>query len=790
MQIEDFVTHLKGVKKAGAGYAALCPGHDDTEQSLSINPGNDGRILLNCFVGCSTKDIVSALNLKMADLFPQKETVSFTPSKKLTVATLATDKGFTPEFLNSLGVVQKKNYVRISYYLEDGSLAARQRVRVALRAKDGSRWEKGEGSPDIYGLWKLNEARKLGFVVFVEGESDCWTLWFHGFPTMGIPGADMTKKLKFEHIKGISKIYVMREPDRGGDTFVAGLTQQLAGWKSWTGEVFEVRLSELTGSKDPNDLHKKDSDKFKDVFQKALETATPLDLPRQEVKAEKTEDAETIAQFTDLENAQRLVERHGKNIRFCHQWGKWLIWEGMRWSKDETGGIVRLAKDTVKTICAEVAGDPKTLKHATRCKNRSRIEAMIKLTESESGIYVTPQQLDSDPMLLNVRNGTIDLRTGELRPHNKADLITKIAPVEYDQCATAPVWDSYLYRIMNGNMSLINFLQRGMGYSITADVSEQVIFIPHGGGDNGKSVFLNTALGIMGDYARPTAPDLLMVKRGESHPTEVADLEGARLVTSIETEENKRLAEATVKQLTGGDRLKARFMRQDFFEFNPTHKIWLATNHKPVVKGSDYAIWKRIRLIPFSVTIPREERDKKLPMKLEAEYPGILRWVVEGCLAWQQEGLGEPEEVTKATTSYRAEMDVLANFINECCFVNPLVKVLVSNLYSTYLNWCKETGEYPLSQRVLSTRLTERGFEGIKGSKGQRFWKGIGLPARVAQVAQGGASFGLSARNEKTSLIRKENEISGDMGKSTPPNATCATPESYDAEPYTGEKRW
>ncbi|MCL6558880.1 MAG: hypothetical protein K6U74_08775, partial [Firmicutes bacterium] len=280
MQLDEFLVRLDGVKKSGAQYTALCPAHNDTEQSLSVKQGDDGRILLNCFVGCDVENIVGALGLKLADLFPRNEfAISATStSPRLTVEALAADKGLPVEFLESLGVTQSKNHVQITYLLEDGSPAPRQRIRRALRAKDGSLWTKGEGSPDLYGLWKLSEARELGFVVCNEGESDCWTLWYYGFPALGFPGADTTKKLKLEHVKGISKIYIIREPDKGGDTFIAGLTRQFSSWKTWQGELFEVRLSELTGAKDPNDLHRRNPDEFKTLFNAALEKAHRIEL--------------------------------------------------------------------------------------------------------------------------------------------------------------------------------------------------------------------------------------------------------------------------------------------------------------------------------------------------------------------------------------------------------------------------------------------------------------------------------------------------------------------------------
>ncbi|HHV61211.1 MAG TPA: hypothetical protein GXX51_00995, partial [Firmicutes bacterium] len=313
-----------------------------------------------------------------------------------------------------------------------------------------------------------------------------------------------------------------------------------------------------------------------------------------------------------------------------------------------------------------------------------------------------------------------------LRPHKREDLITKLAPVEYDPEAECPTWNSFLDRIMAGNKKLIRFLQKVVGYCLTGDVSEQVVFLCYGTGANGKSVFLRTLLAVLGDYGKPIDPELLMVHRGGQHPTGLADLMGARLAVGIETTEGRQINEALLKWVTGGDTLKARFMRQDFFEFDPTHKLCIATNHKPQVHGTDYAFWRRIRLIPFTVTIPPDEQDKHLFEKLKAELSGILKWAVEGCLAWQREGLGIPSEVAQATEAYRQEMDIVANFLASECIINPLAKVKSADLYSAYVEWCQAYGEHPLSQRNLGIKLSERGFQRQK-SDGIFWWHGIGL---------------------------------------------------------------
>ena len=439
---------------------------------------------------------------------------------------------------------------------------------------------------------------------------------------------------------------------------------------------------------------------------------------------------------SDMGNGQRLAARHGSDLRFCYAWGKWLIWDGQRWQKDDTGEIERRAKETAQHIYQEAADCPDTArqadlgKHALRSQSHARLQSMIALAASEPPIPARAGEWDKTPWLLACENGTVDLKTGKIQKSRREDMGTKRAGTGYDPDATAPRWEAFLESVLPG-AALRAFFQRAIGYTLTGDVSAQCLFFLYGSGSNGKSTALRAVMDALGDYALQAAPDLLIAREANGGPNnDVAELQGTRLVATIEVEDGKRMAEGLVKQITGGDRIKARFMRQDFFEFDPTHKIFLAANHKPAIRGQDFAIWRRIKVIPFEVQITDAEKDPLLPEKLRAEMPGILAWAVRGCLEWQRQGLAEPAAVKDATAAYQAGEDVLADFLGECCLLRAALKVTTSMLYSAYLKWAEGNSERPLSKKNFGTRLQEgrpiAQATGI-GPKAARGWQGIGL---------------------------------------------------------------
>jgi len=440
---------------------------------------------------------------------------------------------------------------------------------------------------------------------------------------------------------------------------------------------------------------------------------------------------------TDFGNAQRLVRRHGADLRHCYEFGTWLVWTGTHWTADPAAAE-RRAKDTVLSIYREVgelvdAKEREALhRHAVVTEQASRIAAMLTLARSEPGIPVTPDDLDADPWRLNCANGTLDLRTGTLHPHRREDLITRRPTAAFDPRADCPRWGAFLDRVFAGDAGLLGFVRRAVGYALTGSTAERCLFILHGAGRNGKTVFLEGLRELLGDYVARTPTQTLMAKRGETIPNDLARLRGVRLVTASESGEGQRLDEALVKDLTGGDRVAARFMRGEWFEFAPHFKIFLATNHKPRVGGTDDAIWDRLRLVPFAVRIPDEERRplEDLLADFAAEMPGILAWAVRGCLEWQRDGLGTPPGVREATAGYREEMDVLGMFLAECCRFDPAARVSSHDLYEEYKRWAAEAGERVWSHKQFAQGLEQRGVrDGFRKqhTRAGRVWVGVGL---------------------------------------------------------------
>jgi putative DNA primase/helicase len=369
-------------------------------------------------------------------------------------------------------------------------------------------------------------------------------------------------------------------------------------------------------------------------------------------------------------------------------------------------------------------------KFAMKSESMRNRKAFVEAASKVDEINITSDELDKNKWLLNVQNGTVDVTSGEFKAHDKNDYITKMANVVYDPSADCPVWKKFVREIMNYNGDLVMFLQTACGWGITGDTSEQVMFILFGSGANGKSTFLNTVQNILGDYAATAQTETFTRQNADKISNDIARLRGTRFVTAAETEQGKRLYEPVIKQITGNDKLTARFLYSEYFSFQPAFKLFMATNHKPNIKGTDYGIWRRIRLIPFTTTVSPENQDMELESKLLREASGILNWLVEGATRWKRERLVTPELITSATDEYRGEMDVIGNFIKEVCVQYPPASIRVRELFKAYQDWCAENNEYANTERFFSLRLKEMGFKQTRTSEA-RFWHGVMLKVKL-----------------------------------------------------------
>jgi putative DNA primase/helicase len=415
-------------------------------------------------------------------------------------------------------------------------------------------------------------------------------------------------------------------------------------------------------------------------------------------------DAQAIA-FSDDRLALDFAEANKHMLRYIPAMGKWLTWEGIRWRFDE----LLSGRHRARLVCRNASLSCNQSKLSKLIASAKTISAVERLAQSDPGLVTTVEQWDADPWALNTPAGTIDLGNLELLPHDPNDYITKITGVAPNPECSTPLWDAFLQRITAGDPDLIRYLQRMAGYALTGVTREHALFFLYGTGSNGKSTFLNALIACLGDYHRAAPIETFTASNTDRHPTELASLRGARLVTSIETEEGRRWAESRIKALTGDDPIAARFMRQDFFEYRPQFKLLIAGNHKPGLRSVDEAIRRRFNLVPFVVTIPPQERDLEFTEKLKPELPGIMAWMLQGCAAWQAQGLDPPPAVTKATADYLAAEDAVAAWIDDRCQRAPNAFEPVSMLFASWSDWATKAGEIVGSQKRLLQTLETRG---------------------------------------------------------------------------------
>jgi putative DNA primase/helicase len=422
-----------------------------------------------------------------------------------------------------------------------------------------------------------------------------------------------------------------------------------------------------------------------------------------------------LIQGTDMAFARRFHERHGANVRYTIERG-WLVWSGQRWQIDDKGIFVaQLAKESAESLLDEIRESSdrnEAFKVAKMALQKRAVDSTMWLARSEAGVPARIVDFDTHPMILNVKNGIVDLATGELKPHDRTALCTMMAGVAYDKDATCSRWQQFVGEITDGNVEVMDYLQRLCGYLLTASTVEHCIAFLYGTGRNGKSRFIETLQAILGDYAATSSPEIIMTRRHQGIPNDIARLRGVRAVFMNEVNKGSRFDEAKLNELTGGDTLNARFLREEFFDFRPTHKLCIRGNNKPTINSNNPGIWARIKLIPFNVNFELLGTiDRKLDEKLRAELPGILNWCIAGCLAWQKDGLVTPAVVNEAVSKYRDESDTVGRFISECCVLGSHKMAKQQALYARYKDFCIAASERYLSMREFPEEMASRGFK-------------------------------------------------------------------------------
>ena len=729
--------------QSGDEYKARCPCHDDHNPSLSVKM--NGRLLLHCFAGCPYDHIVAALNLTPEPSAGQRQIVA------------------TYRYRDAAGVEVRQ---KIRYAPKD--------FRIRHRGAAGE-WiyKAGPGPAVLYRLPELRSAIAQGATIFVvEGEKDCDRLAAGGLiATTNIEGAakpDQKAKWRREYttqLAGAARVVLLPDHDEPGRAHMQTLAHALRS------QVGEVRMLELPGLPAKGDVSDWLNQGHTLEELQALATTAPLftaspvpvpcpdstlppALPREPPHpAERVYSPPTVSPCTHLANAHRIRHYYQGKIGYALGLG-WILWTGRFWRPDPTGegsiatgfigGLSRLIARESATLARRAADEADEdrrkalmtqaealLKWAVQSENERTIAAGLKLTKH--ALLIEYGDLNRDPWLFNVQNGTVDLRTGALHPHNPTDLITFLAPVTYDSTAMCPIWERFLSEVFAGDMDLVAFIQRAVGWSLTGVVKERALFFLYGDtGKNGKTTLVEAIMKLVGTcgessygYGRKVGADTFMKsKNPEDNQRKAATLAGPRFVCTSEVDEEHRLNEQLIKDITGGDTIEGRRLYQEAFTFKPQFKPWMYGNHKPEIRGTDDAIWSRVRLVPFEVSFKGRE-DLDLADKLEGELSGILNWAIQGCLDWQHNGLQPPAKVQAATQAYREEMDVFGPFISECCVLHPHAEVKTSDLWIAYKTWCAEGGFKEQSQTKLGKYLNSKGIR-VERSNGIKRM-GIGL---------------------------------------------------------------
>jgi P4 family phage/plasmid primase-like protien len=714
---KHFESFVASIESAGASWFSgddwFCPTHDDGQRgSLGIRELPDGSILMHCMGGCKNKDILASAGLPYPGAFYPQSAQRY----------IYHDADGNPV------------YCVVRYY-KDGKKQLLHKVYEPEHEKADAKGFAGykgcmRGVERVlFRLPRVLDAAKRGARVFVVGgEKDAraiLTVWKEVATTNSGGEGQRWSPAYTEALRGCSEVVVIPDLDAKGNSHAAEVYDALSA----AGIPVRIALPKVSIKGGDAANHISDGFGPEDLIPISREDITvPVDL--------KTHID------TDGGNADRFKDMFGTRVRYVQQQKTWLVWDGARWASDgpEARRMIRKVSQEFWDQCQEeykkADGNEDLMKYwrarktfARSLDNAGKARSALEMAEALEGLSTYPKDYDTDPMIFNVANGTIDLRTGKLRPHDRTELNRRVSPVEFDPNAECPVFKEFMEKVVPSS-GIRKFLCYYTGMSLTGRMDEHIFPVLYGKGRNGKSTFLNAIMSIMGDYGQALPADTLRVKSsGGSIPNDVARLEGARLALASEFPEGTRINEDLLKRLTGGDPVTARFLNQEFFEFYPTAKFILATNHKPEFRGADDGIWRRVRLVPFNETIPDDEVDTGLAEKLFAERSGILNWALKGLAAWLRHGMYIPPEMLSASREYQEESDLIGQFLEEHAVFGEEETAMASVIYSEFQGWMVEQGMKPWSQTAFGRALAGRpGISKDKHPENRRvMYIGIGV---------------------------------------------------------------
>jgi putative DNA primase/helicase len=729
MKIDEIVEKLVDVKKDSNGWTALCPAHADKHRSLSVAV-EGGKLLMHCFRGCRFEDILRSLS--SGNLTPKNESPK--QQVKTQKAKIVETYDYTDESGNLL-------YQIVRY----------EEKRFAIKRPDGNGgwiW-KGDVKKVLYHLPNVKDTiEKNGIVIFVEGEKDVKNVVAKlGLCATTSPlGAGNWKDEYADLLKG-ANVVIVPDNDESGENYAQTVANSIYG-KAQSVKI--VRLPDLSEKEDVSDWIERGGNRERLLELVADSENWNLEntslIPRRELEEIVIEgqcaDHLIKAHLTDTGNAECfLVDNEGK-FKFNKTNKAWYEWNGVIWQEDKTNVVENEILKTIRSRQGAFCGAPtetekdieikgKSLKYLTRCEDVRHRTSIKQAVELLPQFISRIAEYDRDLFLSATRNGTLDLRSAKFRSSRQEDMMTLQFGTHYDAEADCPRWKQFLAEIFNDDEEMIDFIQRIAGYSLTGDISEQVMFILYGFGKNGKTVFSSVMSALLGDYAGTASFSTFDADKKSEQTNDLAILKGKRIVLMSESSADRRLNEPLIKQVTGGDEITCRFLFREHFTYIPQFKLFLATNHKPVITQSDFGIWRRIVLIPFTQNFDGRE-DPNLKEQLISELPGILNWAIEGLKKWQAKGLKHrPKAVTQATERYKKDSDTIGQWFELRMQEDTKNEIKSSDAYNDYKTWAMENGHYPVSNKTFKSSLEERGFF-QKGKKDANYWLGFGFAFKLA----------------------------------------------------------